>query len=108
MVVANFDSKSIQVFDASGQFLSAITHTTSGQQLQRPSSVSVGPDNCVYVAEYDSNRVSVFDHTGKNIKSFGKYGGKDGEFRGPYGVVVSDEGYVYVCDTGNNCIQVFK
>ena len=71
-------------------------------------SVSGGPDNSVYVVEYDSDRVSIFDHTGKYIKSFGRKGDKDGEFRDAYGVAVSDKCYVYVSDTRNNCIQVFK
>ena len=108
VVVADCYNNRIQVFDASGHFLSAITHTTSGQQLQRPVSVSVGPDNCVYVLEFTSHRVSIFDRTGKYIKSFGNEGDKDGEFRATYGVAVSDEGYVYVSDTYNNRVQVFK
>ena len=65
-------------------------------------SVSVGPDDCVYVVEYGSNRVSIFD------KSFSKKGDKDGEFDRPYTIAVSDEGYVYVSDTHNDRIQVFK
>ena len=108
VVVADYNNKRIQVFDASGHFLSAITHTTPGQQLQGPVSASVGPDNCVYVLEHTFHRVSIFDCTGKYIKSFGKEGDKDGEFRNACGVAVSDEGYVYVSDTGNNRIQVFK
>ena len=70
--------------------------------------MSVGPDNCGYVLEFTSHRVSIFDHTGEYIKSFGKKGDKDGEFGGAYGVAVSDEGYVYVSDTDNHRIQVFK
>ena len=108
VVVADRDNHRIQVFDASGHFLSAITHTTSGPQLQGPVSVSVEPDNCVYVLEKDICRVSIFDHTGKYIKSFGRRGDKDGEFRDAYSVAVSDEGYVYVGDIYNNRIQVFK
>ena len=70
--------------------------------------MSAGPDDCVYVVENGSNRVSIFDQTGKYIKSFGKKGDKDGEFNEPYAIAVSDEGYVYVSDTDNNRIQVFK
>ena len=107
VLVADFSNKRIQVFDASGRYLSSITHTTPEQELQ-PMSVSVGPDDCVYVVEKLSNRVSIFDQTGKYIKSFGKKGDKDGEFVKPYAIAVSDEGYVYVSDTGNNRIHVFK
>ena len=108
VLVADYYNKRIQVFDASGRYLSSITHTTPEQKLQGPISVSVGPDDCVYVVEFDSNRVSIFDQTGKYIKSFGKKGDKDGEFDRPFAIAVSDEGYVYVSDTDNNRIQVFK
>ena len=108
VLVADFSNHRIQVFDASGRYLSSITHTTPEQKLQRPMSVSVGPDDCVYVVEYGSDRVSIFDQTGKYIKSFGKKGDKDGEFDHPYAIAVSNEGYVYVSDTDNNRIQVFK
>ena len=105
VLVADYYNKRIQVFDASGRYLSSITDTTPEQKLRGPMSVSVGPDDCVYVGE---NRVSIFDQTGKYIKSFGKKGDKDGEFKDPNAIAVSDEGYVYVSDTKNNRIQVFK
>lgn len=102
------DNSRIQVFDASGQYLSSITHTTPGQQLQEPAGVCVGPDDWVYVLENGSDRVSVFDKNGKYIRSFGKRGNKDGEFNNPHAIAVSAGGYVYISDTGNNRVQVFK
>ena len=118
VLVADLDNYRLQVFDASGRYLSSITHTTPGQQLQRLISVSVGPDDCVYVVEIPDDcvyvgeiqidRVSIFDDNGKYIKSFGKRGNKDGEFKDPYAIAVSDDGYVYVSNTGNNRVQVFK
>ena len=62
----------------------------------------------VYVVEQSYSRVSIFNQTGKYIKSFGKKGDKDGEFKDPYAIAVSDEGYVYVSDIRNDRIQVFK
>ena len=108
VLVADYNNNRIQVFDASGHYLSSITHTTPEQKLQTPTSVSVEPDDCVYVVEQSYSRVSIFDQTGKYIKSFGKNGDKDGEFDEPYAIAVSDEGYVYVSDTDNDRIQVFK
>ena len=108
ILVADHDNNRIQVFDASGRYLSSITHTTPGQRLQRPVSVAVGPDDCVYVVEKGCPRVSVFDENGEYIKSFGKRGNRDGEFDDPYAITVSDDGCVYVSDTGNNRVQVYK
>ena len=107
VLVADSYNNRIQVFTASGRHLSSITHTTPGQRLQEPISVAVGPDDWVYVVEFTANRVSVFDENGKYIKSFGKKGNKDGEFKGPYCIAVSDDGCVYVSDTENNRVQLF-
>ena len=106
--VADYGNNRVQVFDENGDYLSSITQTIPGQQLQGPHSVSVGPDDCVYVVEHDANRVSVFDGRGTFVKSFGKAGKKDGEFNKPYAVTARDDGYVYVSDTGNRRVQVFK
>ena len=108
VLVADRNNSRIQVFDASGRYLSSITHTTPEQKLQGPVSVSVGPDDCVYVVEQSYSKVSIFNQTGKYIKSFGKNGNKDGEFKDPHAIAVNNEGYVYVSDTYNNRIQVFK
>ena len=108
ILVAELDNSRVQVFDASGHYLSSITHTTPGERLQRLISVAVGPDDWVYVVEFDLDRVSVFDENHKYIKSFGKKGDKDGEFNHPYAIAVNDDGCIYVSDTGNNRVQVFK
>ena len=108
VLVAYAYNHRIQVFDASGHFISAITHTTPEQRLKTPSGVFVGPDSCLYVVELGLDRVSIFDAGGKYIKSFGKKGDKDGEFNDPYCVAIDGEGYVHVSDTGNNRIQMFK
>ena len=70
--------------------------------------MSVGPDDCVYVVEFGSATVSVFDENGKYIKSFGKRGNKDGEFNYPFAIAVSADGYVHVSDTENNRVQILK
>ena len=108
VLVADYLNNRVQVFNASGHHLSSITHTTPGEKLQRPISVAVGPDDWVYVVEQSLNRVSVFDKNHKYIKSFGKRGNKVGEFDDPYAIAVNDDGCVYVSDTGNSRVQVFK
>ena len=108
VLVADYFNSRVQVFDASGHYLSSITHTTPGERLQGPVSVAVGPDDWVYVVENSLNRVSVFDENHKYIKSFGKEEDKDGEFNDPYAIAVNDDGCVYVSDTRNDRVQEFK
>ena len=108
VLVADHLNNRIQIFDASGHYLSSITHTTPEQKLQGPISVAVGPDDWVYVVENYANRISLFDEKYEYIKSFGKKGNKSGEFDDPYAIAVVSDGRVYISDTNNDRIQVFK
>ena len=106
--VADRANDRVQVFDECGHYLSSITHTEVGEKLKGPISVAVGPDYWVYIIGQSSHRISVFDEHGKYIMSFGKKGNKDGEFTDPHAIAVKDDGYVYVSDTYNNRVQIFK
>jgi tripartite motif-containing protein 2/3 len=108
VVVADYINNRVQIFHANGHHLSSITHTGAGERLRGPMSVAVGADDWVYVVEFSCDRVSVFDENGKYIMSFGKRGDKDGEFKDPYAIAARDDGYIYVSDTGNNRVQIFK
>ena len=67
---------------------------------------------CMWLITTIYSRVSVFNENRKYIMSFGKRvgkrGNKDGEFSGPRAVAVRDDGYVFVSDTYNNRVQIFK
>ena len=95
--------------------------------LGRPTKVQVDPAaNEVYVSDgYGNRRVVVFDaETGKYKRHWGAYGKKpdDGplpdynpngplaqQFRSPvHCVTIGKDGLVYVCDRGNNRVQVFR
>ena len=51
-------------------------------------------ENCVCVSVYSFN--------GKKLRSFGR-----GQFNGPRGVAVDNDGNILVADTQNNCVQKF-
>ncbi|CAI8033217.1 E3 ubiquitin-protein ligase TRIM71 [Geodia barretti] len=108
VLVADSSNNRVQIFDSNGHHLSSITNTGAGERLGRPISVAVGPDDWVYVVEFSYARVSVFDENGKYIKSFGKKGDKEGEFNKPYAIAARYDGYIYVSDTDNNRVQIFK
>ena len=61
----------------------------------------------MYVTEYLNNCVSVFRTSGEFVHSFGKKGPGSGELNNPYGIAIDQDGFVFVCDTGNNRVQVF-
>ena len=108
ILVADHLNNRVQIFDANGALLSSLTQSDSGKKLQGPISVAVSPQDRVFVVENYSNRVTLFDERGRFIKSFGNRGSADGEFDDPYAVAVDANGLVYVSDTKNDRIQVFK
>jgi DNA-binding beta-propeller fold protein YncE len=61
----------------------------------------------VFVADYSNNRVQVFDHEGRFLAEWGKYGTDVGEFASALGVAVDGDGIVYVSDGGKR-LQAFR
>ena len=75
-------------------------------ELSGPAGLCVSGDY-VYVTEYYNNRVSVFLTSGEFVHSFGEERSGRGELKDPYGIAIDRDGFVFVCDIGNNRIQVF-
>jgi DNA-binding beta-propeller fold protein YncE len=76
-----------------------------------PAGLAVDSDDNIYVTDRDNDRVQVFTNNGTFITSLGSEGESDGQFNRPEGIGVdpfSDTGLVYVADTGNTRIQIFK
>ena len=55
----------------------------------------------------DHQRVQVFQQDGGWVRSWGEFGGGDGQFKNPSGVAVGPGGGVYVVDADNNRVQRF-
>lgn len=63
-------------------------------------------ENNVYVTDSKHNMVHMFTHTGEYVKSVGGPGRRNGKFKGPNGLCVTNDS-IYVCDSYNHRIQVF-
>lgn len=107
--VTDCDNHRIQVFDKSGKFLRMFgTRGSERSKLKRPMGINISKDGRhVFVSEYDNHRVSVYKTDGTYVTSFCTYGNKSGELCYPVGLASDSNGFVYVCDQGNNRIQVF-
>ena len=71
-----------------------------------------GQPGSIYIADgYCNHRVVVFDANGKYLRQWGSAGTAPGQFEGggghPHCVIIGNDGLVYVCDRGQNRIQVF-
>ena len=106
IVVAECTSNCISVFDRDGQKLRSFGHQGSGQsKLSQPYGVALCSDNSVLVAAHHCMKKYSLD--GKFMASVGTKGSGLLEFNDPRGIATNDKN-VYVCDAGNNRIQVLN
>ena len=90
LYVTDTNNNRVQVFDCKGQFLSTFCKKgAASEQLKSPRGICVGPDELAYVGDRGNNCVSVFKTSGEFVTSFG-------QFSCPAGIVIDDDGFVYV------------
>lgn len=71
-------------------------------------SVAVGPEGNVFVADFYNNRVQKFSAQGQFLTSFGSSGSGPGQFSYIMAVAVAPDGTVFATDLGNNRVLSFK
>ena len=84
------------------------------EALTDPTDVVTDRNGDIYVAESHTNvedpnligRISVFDKTGKFLRTIGKTGTGPGEFRTPHAIVFDSQGRLIVADRHNHRIQI--
>lgn len=110
LYVTDLRNDRIQMFDADGKALGSFGRSGNGAgEFKSPAGLAFDKFDNVYVTEIGNNRVQVFDKSGKFLTMWGSKGSGNGEFGNLHGVIVDKStGYVYVADTANNRIQVFK
>ncbi len=110
LYVTDLRNDRIQVFDATGKFLSIIGRSGSGPgEFKSPAGISFDKSDNMFVTEIGNDRVQVFDRDGKFLTMWGRKGKGPGEFGNLHGIIVDKEsGWAYVADTANNRIQVFR
>jgi DNA-binding beta-propeller fold protein YncE len=110
LYVADLKNDRVQVFDAEGKFLFKFGTSGSGEgQLKAPAGIGFDKHDNVYVSEIGNDRISVFDKDGNFLTTWGSSGSADGQFGNLHGLIVDAEtGWVYVADTANDRIQVFR
>lgn len=108
--IADSGNHRIQILTLQGQFVRSFGKKGSAPgELSLPSHLCVDGEG-VYVTEEGNHRLSVFSLNGMIIRFIGG-GGKGsevGQFHRPLGVAIDRNKTLYVCDSKNNRIQVFK
>ncbi|XP_070556578.1 tripartite motif-containing protein 2-like [Ptychodera flava] len=113
--MTDLNNEQVVVSDEDGKVI-----TTFGQnELKHPRGISISPlDGAVYVSDWDGkigdktdkegHCIRKYTQDGQYIKSFGKYGKENGEFKGPFMMVHDKQGLLFVADCDNDRIQVFN
>jgi len=109
--VADTYNHRVQVFDANGVFLRQWgSEGSQPGQFKEPWALAVAANGDVYVADTWNHRIEVFDSMGAIKNMWGTFGevaepmASGDLLYGPRDVIIDDEGYLYVTDTGNKRI----
>ena len=98
----------ILMFDKDGNLVRKFGCYGEGpEQLCFPTGLRFVNDDELLVVDDRNGRIQQFNvQTGNFLKSFRKRGTGDGEFTGPEGIFINDEGHVIVTDCSDKRIQV--
>ena len=105
MYIADLSNKRVQVMDSSDHFIRSFGQEGE-RKLRGPLGLHIA-DKYVYVSDISCHCIVVYETSGQFVTSFGRYGRKEGEFRGPYCITSCADGYIHVCDFGNDRVQIF-
>ena len=105
MYVAEWGNKRVQVMDISGHFIRSFGQEGEGK-LGRPSALHIA-DKFVYMSDWGSDCIVVYETSGQFVTKFGRRGHKEGELNCPFCVTFCTDGFIHVCDLGNNRVQIF-
>jgi len=122
--VSDVERDSISVFDSTGDFLFKFD-SFDGTDFKNPTNMVIDNDEeMLYVADSGEDRIVVFELVDGStcpsgteesvdgvcfVKQFGSDGDDNGEFNDPTGLVFdSTSDLLYVADTDNDRIQIFK
>ena len=99
--IADHSNHRVQVFSYNGDYLFMFS-----EKMNLPRGICVF-QNTVFVTQWNSCCVNMYELEGKLMKSVGRYGNGEAQFSCPRGIDVSDRNHnIYVCDCYNNRVQI--
>ncbi|MGN6663868.1 MAG: amidase domain-containing protein [Solirubrobacterales bacterium] len=81
---------------------------TEPGKLKEPSSIAMGPDGSIWVADSGNNRIEQWSSSLTFVRQFGTEGTGNGQFKRPAALEVDLAGDVWVGDQNNNRVQEFS
>lgn len=83
-------------------------HNDHEQILNRPMGFAVDSLGIIYVCDEGDHRIKVYDRHGEYLRSIGREGKGPGELMNPTDVEVDNDLRVYVLNTMNQRVEIFK
>lgn len=77
-------------------------------KLRWPYDINICLDGSLLVSEYGNNRLQFFSRDGRSLQTWGSHGRRLGELYSPWGAVEGPTGSVYVLDSLNHRVQIFR
>ena len=105
MYIAEYGNERVQVMDISGHFIRSFGQEGEGK-LGLPSALHIA-DKFVYVSDNSSHCIVVYETSGQLVTKFGRRGREEGELSYPFCITSCTDGFIHVCDCGNNRVQIF-
>ena len=109
IIVHSHSTSQLVIFDEQLQYSHVIGGIGNGNgKFQNITGIAVDNKGYLYVADCELHCIQKFTLNGQFVSQFGSEGTADGQFDVPCGLVLSQSELLFVCDYGNNRIQVFK
>ncbi len=106
LVVSDRPTKSVQVVRVSDQ---SLVRSIGQDTLKNPRRLDISPDGTtVFVSDAELHAVLQYRMDGTLVRQIGSKGQAAGQFVQPWGLAVSKAGELFVADTGNHRVQVFR
>ena len=109
LIVNNDSTCQVVIFDEQLQYSHVIGGRGKGNgRFQEISGIAVDNKGYLYVADCRLHLIQKFMISGQFVSQFGSKGTCKGHFNVPIGLVLSQSELLFVCDSNNNRIQVFR
>ncbi|MGJ7911134.1 6-bladed beta-propeller [Neobacillus sp. LXY-1] len=109
--VVDTANQRVQIFDKQGKFKKIINGSNNGKGesiFVNPRGIGIDSRGIMYVVSNLTHLVYGFDKDGKKVFEFGGMGENNGQFSLPNGLFIDENDNVYITDTLNIRVQVFK
>ena len=98
----------VQILNRDMEYVESFGRSGSGDcEFSYPHDLAGDRAGNLYVSDHGNNRVQVLNCKGQFLYAISKKGAAAERLSCPRGVCVDDQ-FVYVCDSGNKCVSVFK